>query len=223
MPVKTLQAQAFIKIDVIEWEQRESPGERPKLPEIAPDVCLVQVRSHTRRHRASNPLVEITDDDAGAFQIFAGNDSAINQLARLLALFEVAGTEVHVENVDHSAVELNIRPQTTTWLTTAGADIEVLMAFNGKPRQHHIPITPALVLPVLPKCKVESKFVRDKSRLILFRLLSFEADNFLKSNDIRMHFAKDADDTVRTDTTIHTTAFVDVIGNDANYRTGLTH
>jgi hypothetical protein len=223
MPVKTLQAQAFIKIDVIEWEERESPGERSKLPEIAPDVCLVQVRSHARRHRTSNPLVEITDDDAGAFQIFAGNDAAINQLARLLALFEEAGTEVHIENVDNPAVELNIGPQAATPFTTAGADVEVLVAFNGKACQQHVPITPTLVLPILSKCKMESKFVGYKLCLILFRLLSLDADNFLKRNDIRMHFPKDADDTVRTDTPIHATAFVDVIGNDANYRTGLTH
>jgi hypothetical protein len=45
----------------------------------------------------------------------------------------------------------------------------------------------------------------------------------LKGNDIRMHFSKNADDPVRTDTPVHATAFVDVIGNDAYYRTGLTH
>ena len=112
-------------------------------------------------------------------------------------------------------MEAHVSSEASSPLTSSGTDVVILVALDGVAGEQDIPITSTLMSAVLSKREVEPKLLRDKSGLILFGLAAFETDNLLERNDICLEFVQNVHDPVRPNTSVHTTTFVDVVGNDS--------
>ena len=223
MAVEAFQVERPFEIDIIQAKNREPARKRAGSSEIAANVRLIEVGCQRGRHRTAQPLIEVAKHDPWATQMVVRHDPFVDKSPYLPALLKESRAEMDIENVERVAAELNVRPQASPRFPAAGADVVVPVTLNGETRQHNVPITPALVDPVLTKSEVESKFLGDKPRLILFRRASFKADYFLKSNDVRVEFAQNTDDAVGTHPSIHAAAFMNVVGSDSKNGAGLKH
>src|SRR5688572_5005405 len=160
VPCQALEAKLAIEVDVIEAEDREPPGKRPRLLQMEPGVRLVEMRGHRVCHGPTQPFVEIPQDDARAFQFLVDDDPLVDQLASLLALLEETRPEVDVEYMKGLAINANIRAQAAPVLASpGGADVVVLMPLDGVPRQHDIPVAATLMALVLPEGEVEPQLL----------------------------------------------------------------
>lgn len=120
-----------------------------------------------------------------------------------------------IENVQDAFVNADIGPETAALFSAACRNVEILMALYREARQKDIAVPATLMLPVLSESEMKTQFIGNVSSLILFRGTAFEADNFLKGNNIGPQFAQHMDDAVRPDAPIHTTALVNVVGDDS--------
>jgi len=70
---------------------------------------------------------------------------------------------------------------------------------------------------------MESQFLGNEPRLILFARSPLQADNFLKSHDIGAQLPQHLDDSLRADKSVHAAALVNVISNDSEGTDGIFH
>ena len=179
MSIQAFQAQRLIEVNVIEREDRKPSRKRAESSKISTHIGFIEMRGHPWSDRAPEPLIEVSQNNPWATQFVIGNDSAIDQLAGLFALFEKPGSKVNVENVEKVIVKPEVSTQAAAPLTPARGDVIVLVALYGKTGQQDIPVPATLVPAILAKRKVKSQFLRDKPCLILFRGPTLQAHNFL--------------------------------------------
>src|SRR4051794_20946197 len=101
------------------------------------------MRFECRSDHAANPFVEIAEHNARTTQFGMTDDSLIEQTSSLLSMFEKCGSEVHVENVQHRSVHLDIRTQAAPLFTPRCRDVEIAVDLNRKSAQDDIAITSA--------------------------------------------------------------------------------
>jgi len=215
MAVQALQSQHLIEVDVIQRKDGKPSGERPKSSEVSTHIGFVEVRDHSWSYRTPKPFIEVAQNDPGTMQFLIRDDPAIDQLARLLALFEEPGSKVNIENVEDVLVEADVSPQAASPLASAGADVVVLMALYGEAGQQDIAVSAALMPAILAKREVKSQFLGDKPRLVLFRRSTLKTYNLLQRNNIGVQLPQHVGDAVRLHAPVHATTLVDVVGDNA--------
>src|SRR5262245_52878829 len=128
-----------------------------------------------------------------------------------------------VENVQDLFVQSDVGSQAASPLPSAGTDVVVLMGLNRKTRQDDVAVPSPVVPPVLTERKMETQLLSQKPGLILFGETILAADNLLEGDDIGIGFTQYLDNAIGPHTPIHASAFVNVISNNPEKRTKLTH
>jgi hypothetical protein len=223
MAVETFQVERAFEIDVVQAKDREPTRKRAGSPEIAPNVRLIEMGCQRGCHGTAQPLIEVAKDDSRPAQLATRHDPLVDESPYLPPLLKESRAEMHIENVERVAAELNVRSQASPRLSTAGTDVVIPVTLNRETGQHNIPIASALVHPVLTKSEMESERLGDEPRLIFLRCASFKTDDFLKSNDVRVELAENTDDAVGTHSSIHAAAFMNIVSSDSKNRAGLKH
>ena len=110
MSHETLQPQLTIEVDVIEPEDGKSSREGSRLLQMGTDVRFIEMRGQRRCHRPSQPLVKVSENDSRPVQFFVNDDSFVEELARLFALFEESRPEMDIKNMQGRVIEADIGP-----------------------------------------------------------------------------------------------------------------
>jgi hypothetical protein len=84
-------------------------------------------------------------------QVVVDDNPFIDELARLLTLFEKAGSEMDVEYVQRGILNAEIGTETAAALASSGTDVVVLVALDRESRKDDVPVAAALVPSILPK------------------------------------------------------------------------
>jgi hypothetical protein len=69
--------------------------------------------------------------------------------------------------------------------------------FYWKPAKRRVPVIAAVVQPIFANAEMHLEFFRDESRLVVTVSQIRVADDFLKSDDIRIHLFEHIGDTLR--------------------------
>ena len=168
MSHETLQPQLSIEVDVIQPEDGKSSREGSRLRQVGTDVRLIKMGGERRRHRPSQPLIEVPENDSRPVQFFVSDDSLVEELASLLALLEEARPEMDIKDMQGRVIEAHIGPEAASSFAAAGADVVVLMPLDWKSRQHHIAVTPALMPAVFAEGEMETQLTGHETSLIFF-------------------------------------------------------
>ena len=76
------------------------------------------------------------------------------------------------------------------------------MNVNWKPREYHIPVASASETSSLSECEPEAEFFGDEAGLVCLPVPAFDAQDFLKGNDVGIDLAQNIDDTAWSDTSV---------------------
>ena len=148
------------------------------------------------------------------------DDAIIEQPARLRTMFKKCSAQVNIKYMERCRVEFDIGPQTTPRLTALCRNVIVPVDVDWKARQYDIAVAPAPKAPVLTECEIETEFFGDKSSLVRLATPAFDAQHFLKCNDIGINLNENIDDAARANAAVQPPAFVNVIGDDSNCLVG---
>ena len=168
MSHETLQPQLTIEVDVIQPEDGKSSREGSRLRQVGTDIRFIKMGGERRCHRPSQPLVKVPENDSRPVQFFVNDDSFVEELARLFALFEEARPEMDIKDMQGRVIEPDIGPEATSSFSAAGTDVVVLMPLDRKSRQHNIAVTPALMQAVFSEGEMETEFAGYETSLIFF-------------------------------------------------------
>lgn len=168
MSDETLQPQLMIEVDVIQPEDGKSSREGSRLRQVRMDVRFIKMGGERRCHRPSQPLVKVPENDSRPVQFFVSDNSFVEKLARLFALFEEARPEMDIKDMQGRVIEADIGSEAASSFAAAGADVVVLMPLDWKSRQHHIAVAPALMPAVFAEGEMETQLSGYETSLIFF-------------------------------------------------------
>jgi hypothetical protein len=95
------------------------------------------------------------------------------------------------------------------------ANVEILGKDHRPAREDRVSVTAAVYPPVLSEGIAKTQLICYETRLIIFSLPCFLAQDFLKSHHVRIEVSKNLHDTPGKDPAVKTATFVDIVGDDA--------
>ena len=131
-------------------------------------------------------------------------------------MFQEGSAQVNIEYVQGRRVDLDVRPETSSWLAAHCRNVIVPADVDRKMRQYDITVASAVQMPGLAECEIQSQFFRNKLSLIRLAAPSLDAQDLLKRKDIGINLAENIDDAARPHTAVEPPAFVNVIGDDSD-------
>jgi len=168
MSHETLEPQLTIEVDMVQSEDGKSSREGSRLLQVGMDIRFMKMGGERRCHRPSQPLVKVPENDSRSVQFFVDDDSLVEKLARLFALFEEACPKMDIKDMQGGVIEADIGPEATSSFPAAGADVVVLMPLDRKSRQHNIAVAPTLMPAVFAEGEMETQLAGYETRLIFF-------------------------------------------------------
>ena len=120
---------------------------------------------------------------------------------------------VDVEQV--AAVEVDIDPQTPPLFTPGDADIVIAREGDWVSTDDDIAVGGPRELPILTEPKVHSELTGNEVGLIVLVLLPLHTDDLLKGNHIGLDLPQHGNDPLRTDPSVESATFVNIVGGDA--------
>jgi hypothetical protein len=130
-----------------------------------------------------------------------------------MATLEESRSQVNIEDVEHETiVYFNVGPQAAARLASADAEVVIENFADGKARQQRIAVDSAAKRASLAEKEFHSEFFGYEARLMMLARAARYAYDFLKGDDVGVHFAEDFDYAGGADSSIKPFAAMDVVG-----------
>jgi hypothetical protein len=128
----------------------------------------------------------------------------------------VGGTEVKVIDMEHSVgCDLKIRSEAAPLLTSGSSDVIVMSVNKRKPAQGYISVCASSKPAVLADPVMKPHLASDETRLMIFWFFPFNAEHFLKGDDVSFDLPEDIYNSPNLNPLIKTTSLMDVVGRDS--------
>jgi hypothetical protein len=214
MDAGILQSQISTEVNMVELKQRKYSGITLRPALARPDFRPLEVSAEQARSQPLGPLVQISKDDFVSAQLEIGEDLLAKDPPRLFPPFEERRAEVKIKDMQPpSGFQVDIRAEATSAFPGWHGKVVVAGAADRKAGEQCVSVGSSFVPAILANFRVESQFLGQVPRLMVFPMLAFNTNHFLQCDDIRVGVAQYAQNSIWPHAPIEAPAFVHVISS----------